>query len=108
MGCGLLDSSLRGGLLVPGLTEISGTSAAGKTQLCLQLCLTSQLPREQGGLDAGEGVAGLKAGVSGTPMLTVCPHWGSGVMVLGQLAPHVQWLTVRSSFQSGRSLDVHC
>ena len=53
VGCAMLDSSLRGGLLVPGLTEIAGTSAAGKTQLCLQLCLTAQLPREHGGLDAG-------------------------------------------------------
>jgi DNA-repair protein XRCC3 len=53
VGCDVLDSSLQGGLLVPGLTEIAGTSAAGKTQLCLQLCLTSQLPRECGGLEAG-------------------------------------------------------
>ena len=54
VGCGLLDSLLRGGLLVSGLTEIAGTSAAGKTQLCLQLCLTSQLPRSHGGLASGE------------------------------------------------------
>ena len=49
----MLDCSLRGGFLVPGLTEIAGTSAAGKTQLCLQLCLTVQLPRTHGGLDGG-------------------------------------------------------
>ena len=53
VGCAVLDSRLRGGLLVPGLTEIAGTSAAGKTQLCLQLCLTCQLPRTQGGLATG-------------------------------------------------------
>lgn len=53
VGCDMLDCSLRGGFLVPGLTEIAGTSAAGKTQLCLQLCLTVQLPRTHGGLDGG-------------------------------------------------------
>ena len=50
----MLDSTLRGGLLVPGVIEIAGTSAAGKTQLCLQLCLTVQLPRDEGGLEGGE------------------------------------------------------
>ena len=38
---------------MPGLTEIAGTSAAGKTQLCLQLSLTVQLPRSHGGLAGG-------------------------------------------------------
>ncbi|KAL8585130.1 hypothetical protein ACOMHN_013146 [Nucella lapillus] len=52
-GCPLLDQALRGGLLVGGITEIAGESAAGKTQLCLQLCLTVQLPLSQGGLDGG-------------------------------------------------------
>ena len=41
---------------MPGVTEVAGVSAAGKTQLCLQLCLTAQLPREHGGLDAGPSV----------------------------------------------------
>lgn len=48
--CACLDKLLRGGFLVPGISEVAGTSAAGKTQLCLQLCLTAQLPREKGGL----------------------------------------------------------
>jgi len=37
-----------------GITEIAGESASGKTQLCLQLCLTVQLSQETGGLDAGK------------------------------------------------------
>ena len=44
---------MKGGLLVPGVTEIVGTSAAGKTQICMQLSLAVQLPPEQGGLDGG-------------------------------------------------------
>ena len=55
VGCSVLDSALKGGILVPGVTEIAGTSAAGKTQLCLQLCLTVQLPSHRGGLDGGVG-----------------------------------------------------
>ncbi|KAJ1651745.1 DNA repair protein rhp57 [Dispira simplex] len=45
-----LDRALRGGIPTRGITELSGGSASGKTQLCLQLCLTVQLPRSLGGL----------------------------------------------------------
>lgn len=54
LGCPVLNGLLHGGLLVPGVNEIAGVSASGKTQLCLQLCLTVQLPRELGGLEGGE------------------------------------------------------
>ena len=43
-----------GGILSQTLTEISGESASGKTQLCMQLCLTVQLPKKLGGLEGGE------------------------------------------------------
>ena len=59
-GCPVLDGLLRGGLVVPGLNEIAGVSAAGKTQLCLQLCLTVQLPRELGGLEGGVWLHGIQ------------------------------------------------
>ena len=42
-----------GGVLLKGITEIAGESAAGKSQLCLQLCLTVQLPSTHGGLAGG-------------------------------------------------------
>ncbi|KAJ1966961.1 DNA repair protein rhp57 [Dispira parvispora] len=45
-----LDKVLCGGIPTRGITELSGGSASGKTQLCLQLCLTVQLPRSLGGL----------------------------------------------------------
>lgn len=44
-----LDELLRGGL-EPGITELIGGYGTGKTQLCLQLCVTAQLPPEKGGL----------------------------------------------------------
>ncbi|KAG0229521.1 DNA repair protein xrcc3 [Actinomortierella wolfii] len=48
----LLDETLGGGgIMTRSITEIVGESSAGKTQLCLQLCLTVQLPRHLGGLD---------------------------------------------------------
>ena len=49
----LMDTLLSGGLVVPGINEIAGNSGAGKTQLCLQLCLNVQLPAELGGLNGG-------------------------------------------------------
>ena len=53
IGCPEMDARLGGGLLTDGITEISGESGAGKTQLSLQLCLTVQLPVEKGGLGGG-------------------------------------------------------
>ncbi|KAL3873909.1 hypothetical protein ACJMK2_036987 [Sinanodonta woodiana] len=52
-GCAKLDEALRGGILSRGITEISGESASGKTQFCLQLALTVQLPQANGGLQGG-------------------------------------------------------
>ena len=49
-GCPILDRFLRGGLLTRQLTEISGEAGSGKTQLCLQLCLQTQLCVRNGGL----------------------------------------------------------
>ncbi|KAJ8045800.1 DNA repair protein XRCC3 [Holothuria leucospilota] len=53
IGCPILDEFLHGGVLSQGLTEITGESATGKTQLCLQLCLNVQMRVEDGGLDSG-------------------------------------------------------
>lgn len=53
VGCVVLDELLRGGVPVWGITELSGQSGAGKTQLALQLCLCVQYPTQYGGLDSG-------------------------------------------------------
>ncbi|XP_029453902.1 DNA repair protein XRCC3 isoform X2 [Rhinatrema bivittatum] len=53
LGCPILDSFLRGGVPLVGITELAGESSAGKTQMCLQLCLSVQYPGTYGGLDAG-------------------------------------------------------
>lgn len=53
MGCPILDEALQGGLLLPGVNEVSGESGSGKTQIALQLCLTAQLNEEKGGLQGG-------------------------------------------------------
>ncbi|XP_071789237.1 DNA repair protein XRCC3-like [Asterias amurensis] len=52
-GCAVLDEFLNGGILTRGITEIAGESAAGKTQLCMQLCLSVQRSVENGGLGGG-------------------------------------------------------
>lgn len=49
-GCPALDASLQGGILGRGITEVVGESAAAKTQFCLQLAVTVQLPLSAGGL----------------------------------------------------------
>ncbi|KAJ8411684.1 hypothetical protein AAFF_G00153220 [Aldrovandia affinis] len=53
LGCPVLDSLLRGGVLLRGITELAGESGVGKTQIGLQLCLSVQYPQEHGGLGSG-------------------------------------------------------
>ncbi|KAK6942053.1 DNA recombination and repair protein Rad51-like, C-terminal [Dillenia turbinata] len=52
LGCPILDRSLAGGIPCKSITEIVAESGSGKTQLCLQLLLTAQLPTPLGGLSA--------------------------------------------------------
>nr|CAG8495561.1 9966_t:CDS:2 [Entrophospora candida]CAG8552524.1 5855_t:CDS:2 [Entrophospora candida] len=49
----IIDKIIGGGIYNKGITEIVGESSVGKTQLCLQLCLTVQLPIEFGGFAGG-------------------------------------------------------
>ena len=51
-GCKSLDELLGGGIEVGVITEFAGEFGSGKTQICHQLCVTVQLPEEQGGLNA--------------------------------------------------------
>ena len=67
----MLDSHLSGGVLVPGVTELSGVSGAGKTQLCMQLCLVAQLTREQGGLNGGNNYSDCHTRVVSSKDVTV-------------------------------------
>ncbi|KAK7340865.1 hypothetical protein VNO77_21581 [Canavalia gladiata] len=52
VGCPVLDNFLRGGFPCNSVTELVGESGCGKTQLCLQLVLSAQLPPSRGGLSA--------------------------------------------------------
>lgn len=52
-GCGKIDSVLRGGIPINGISEIYGCSGVGKTQLCLHLTLMVQLPKNVGGKEKG-------------------------------------------------------
>ncbi|XP_039119914.1 LOW QUALITY PROTEIN: DNA repair protein XRCC3 homolog [Dioscorea cayenensis subsp. rotundata] len=52
LGCPILDSFLGGGIPCGSITELVGESSAGKTQLCLQLLLSSLLPPSLGGLSS--------------------------------------------------------
>ncbi|XP_048132971.1 DNA repair protein XRCC3 homolog [Rhodamnia argentea] len=51
-GCPVLDRCLGGGIPCRSVTEIVAESGCGKTQLCLQLLLSAQLPPSHGGLSA--------------------------------------------------------
>lgn len=46
-----LDKLLDGGIETGSITEIFGEFRTGKTQLCMHLCITAQLPSDQGGAE---------------------------------------------------------
>jgi DNA repair protein RadA len=52
-GCASLNNLLAGGVETQTITEIYGEFGTGKSQICQQLCVTVQLPFEQGGLEGG-------------------------------------------------------
>lgn len=54
LGCSVLDTLLKGGIPLVGITELAGESSAGKTQISLQLCLCVQYPYKYGGLESGK------------------------------------------------------
>lgn len=58
-GSACLDSVLGGGILYPALIEVAGESGAGKTQLCLQLAISAQLPLEINGVGSDRSIAYL-------------------------------------------------
>uniref|UniRef100_A0A8D8PV70 DNA repair protein XRCC3 n=1 Tax=Cacopsylla melanoneura TaxID=428564 RepID=A0A8D8PV70_9HEMI len=49
-GAAKFDNILKGGLRTGGITEIVGESGCGKTQLCLQLCLSLQISQPNQGV----------------------------------------------------------
>ena len=51
-GSKTLDELLGGGLESQSIIELFGEFGSGKTQIVYQLCVTTQLPKEQGGLDS--------------------------------------------------------
>lgn len=82
-----LDQLLDGGIETGSITEIFGEFRTGKTQLCHQLCVTCQLPIENGG---GEGRA-LYIDTEGTfrpeRCLAIAERYGlSGENVLDNIA----------------------
>uniref|UniRef100_A0A0P4WF91 DNA repair protein RAD51 homolog 3 n=1 Tax=Scylla olivacea TaxID=85551 RepID=A0A0P4WF91_SCYOL len=53
--CKALDTLLGGGIPLQAITEVSGMPGVGKTQVCLQACVSVQLPKSVGGV-GGEAV----------------------------------------------------
>ncbi|WVZ18615.1 hypothetical protein V8G54_005937 [Vigna mungo] len=52
VGCPVLDRCLNGGVPCHSIMEFVGESISGKTQLCLQLAFSTQLPSSHGSLSA--------------------------------------------------------
>lgn len=46
------DKLLGGGVETQSITEVYGEYGSGKTQLCMTLCVTVQLPKDEGGLES--------------------------------------------------------
>ncbi|BGP27833.1 DNA-repair protein XRCC3 [Rhodotorula toruloides] len=72
-----LDSLLGGGIRVGSLTELAGQSSSGKTNLCLQLCITVQLSRSMRGLGGGALFITSEGKVPSTRLFELAEHYSS-------------------------------
>lgn len=52
-GCKVLNELLDGGVETQAIVELIGEYGTGKSQICMMLSATCQLPRERGGLEGG-------------------------------------------------------
>ncbi|ABK76892.1 RecA/RadA recombinase [Cenarchaeum symbiosum A] len=52
-GTDALDALLGGGIETQAITEVFGEFGSGKTQFCHTMCVTTQKPKEEGGLGGG-------------------------------------------------------
>ncbi|KTW26631.1 hypothetical protein T552_02640 [Pneumocystis carinii B80] len=59
-----IDGILSGGIPLGHVLEVAGESGTGKSQFCMQLCLTVQLPRELGGLEKNAIYISTETGLS--------------------------------------------
>lgn len=50
-GSQVFDSMLGAGVSIGAVTEVCGMAGLGKTQLCMQLCASVQIPSERGGVN---------------------------------------------------------
>ncbi|MFX0092356.1 MAG: DNA repair and recombination protein RadA [Candidatus Hodarchaeota archaeon] len=80
-GSDSLDQLLGGGIESSALTELYGEYRTGKTQICLQLAVSSQLPASEGGLkEEDEDVKVIYIDTEGTfrpeRVLSICERFG--------------------------------
>jgi len=68
-----IDKLLEGGIETGSITEVFGEFRTGKTQLCHTLCITCQMPLDNGG---GEGKAMVRVFSMISPeVLVLCIHY---------------------------------
>ncbi|RLF11244.1 MAG: DNA repair and recombination protein RadA [Thermoprotei archaeon] len=75
-GCSGLDTILDGGLEPAAITEFVGVFGSGKSQLMHQLCVTVQLPEEQGGLRGRAFYLDTERGFSPKRLITIASRFG--------------------------------
>jgi len=95
-----LDTMLNGGIWTKEITEFAGSYSAGKTQLCFQLSITTQLPLEDGGLE-GE-VFFLDTEGTFSPQRVAEMAVGQGL----EPRKFLKGITVARAFDSNHQMDI--
>ena len=71
-----LDNMLDGGIQTMRIYEFFGPAGVGKTQLCMQLSINTQLPEEKGGLDSKVVYVDTEGGFKAERILQICRFRG--------------------------------
>lgn len=103
-----LDGLLGGGMETGSITEIFGEFRTGKTQLCHTLCVTSQLPLEQGGCEGKAMYIDTEGTFRPQRLLEIAEKYGlDGQDVLDNVSAQRARSTQRTAQPSERRASAH-
>ena len=104
--CQELDDLLGGGVAVGEITELCGCPGIGKTQMCIQLCASTQIPVPFGGLDGAAVYVDTEGSFTAERAADIAAATAKHLAAISRANPEDQHMAdAMASFTAERVLD---